>query len=179
LAFTQAAYKIGMAVLHRLHLSVVAGPLQKFHGAVAKFRGEPRFLFRVIAVSAVFKLVAFVCIYVGARAIHLDISIWAVMSVMPVIYVCESVPISMSGIGVRESAFIFFFSRAGLTPAEALGLSMTILAGRLLTDAFGATLLITGRKSIPLPGGLPIQGEERNAPTLVKATRQLAGSGVK
>lgn len=40
--------------------------------------------------------------------------------VIPLIYLTETLPISINGLGVREGAFVFFFTQAGYAAEKAL-----------------------------------------------------------
>ena len=58
------------------------------------------------------------------------------------IYLTEVLPISINGLGVRESAFAFFFVQIGLTVGDALAVSVLIVGMRYLVGLLGGSLLL-------------------------------------
>jgi uncharacterized membrane protein YbhN (UPF0104 family) len=90
---------------------------------------------RVIAMSFAVHLMTVLAAWTAARAAHASLDMTqALFLVLPVVLVA-TIPISIAGWGVRESAMIMAFSYAGL--AEADGLIVSILYG-------AATLFIGG-----------------------------------
>ena len=63
--------------------------------------------------------------------------------IIPLITLTEALPISINGIGVRESAFAFFFVMYGHTVEQGLAVSLVIVAERYLLGLFGGSLLLT------------------------------------
>ena len=62
-----------------------------------------------------------------AGAVGADVAFGYVVLVVPMIYLLEALPISINGLGVREGAFIFFFTKAGLGFERALAISLMVL----------------------------------------------------
>jgi hypothetical protein len=58
--------------------------------------------------------------YCVIRSVGGDVSLLEVALITPLIAVVSFVPISINALGVAESAFVLFFSQAGLSPEEAL-----------------------------------------------------------
>ncbi len=62
---------------------------------------------------------------------------------VPLIYLTEVIPISINGIGVRDSAFVFFFLQVGYTKEEALAVSLLLIMMRYtFSILFGGSLFI-------------------------------------
>ncbi len=76
--------------------------------------------------------------YAVTQVLEIDISFGYVVLMMPAVTLVEIIPISVSGLGTREAAVIFFFSIVGLTSAEAVGFSlMYLVIGTYLTALVG------------------------------------------
>jgi uncharacterized protein (TIRG00374 family) len=72
------------------------------------------------------------------RVLAIDVSSGFVALMMPIVTLVEIIPISVSGIGTREAAVIFFFSAVGIGSAEAVAFSiMYLIAGTYLTALVG------------------------------------------
>jgi len=79
-----------------------------------------------------FSFSLFVC---AARALNVDISTGALLTVMPIILTLAAMPISVGGAGVREGLFaILLRPLCGVSQAEAIMLSIT---GAILTMIWG------------------------------------------
>jgi len=65
-------------------------------------------------------------------ALNISIDIRYLYMVVPLIYLTETLPISINGLGVREGAFVFFFFQAGYTKEEALAVALLVVAMRYL-----------------------------------------------
>ena len=145
LLFSNRLYGIASGLFSRLRLRFLQRPMKRFRLAVMKYRGEGRFLLRTNLLSFAFKSVAFVCIFLAALSIGVNVPFISVILIMPLIYVLEALPISIQGLGVREGAFVLFFSRLGLSYEEAFALSMVVLFGRVVCAIVGGAVFLAGR----------------------------------
>ncbi|OGW17188.1 MAG: hypothetical protein A3G93_11790 [Nitrospinae bacterium RIFCSPLOWO2_12_FULL_45_22] len=80
---------------------------------------------------AVFCILSFIevllpifAIFVVALALNIQISLVYFLLFIPFILVLSRVPISLSGLGIQEGLFIYFFSFVGVTPANAFSLGL-------------------------------------------------------
>jgi uncharacterized membrane protein YbhN (UPF0104 family) len=67
----------------------------------------------------------FTTFYCAARAFTDQIGVVDIFSVMPIVAVITAIPISVSGIGVRESLFVSLLAPFGVTAAVATLISIT------------------------------------------------------
>lgn len=70
-----------------------------------KLVSRPKFLVAAILISTVALAVHFTTYYCSARAFKLPVSIWDIFTVMPVIDTLILLPITLFGVGLRESLF--------------------------------------------------------------------------
>jgi len=76
--------------------------------------------------------------FMATRVLRIDVSLGYVALMMPMVTLVEIVPISVSGIGTREAAVIFFFAAVGIGSAQAVAFSiMYLIAGTYLTALVG------------------------------------------
>ena len=144
-------FNVVRVVLKTIRLGFLLRPMGEFHDAVMAFADQKGFLFRTNVIAFFFKMFAFVCIYMGALALHIDAPFQAFVLIMPLIYVLEAVPVSIYGIGVREGGFVLFFTQAGLTFEQAFALSIVVLFGRLCCAAAGGVTYFALGKDLPSP----------------------------
>lgn len=147
------AYVLGLAslwvmssdtVVRIINASTVS-LVRKIGKVVASFRNyrrNPRTLTLVILLSFLFQLNIVVVNKIYTMALGLDIPFSVLLVIIPLIYLTEILPISINGLGVRESAFGFFFVSIGHTVEEGLAVSLLVIAMRYLLGLVGGTLLL-------------------------------------
>jgi hypothetical protein len=89
-----------------------------------------------------FQLNVVVINMVYTLALGIDVSFSLLLVIIPLIYLTEALPISINGLGVRESAFAFFFAMNGLSVEEGVAVSLLIVAERYLLGILGGSLML-------------------------------------
>jgi len=122
-------------LLERVRL---AGLLRAFYESIHHYRGRPRLLLVVFAVTLVVQAVRILAIWAAAEAvgIELDVRVYYVMG--PLFFLVMLVPFTLNGLAVREAFFVSFLGSFGV------GADAAFAAGFLF---FLVTLLMA------LPGG--------------------------
>ena len=75
-------------------------------------------------------------------SLGLDIPFATLLVIIPLIYSTEVLPISINGLGVRESAYGFFFVLIGHTVEDGLAVSLLVIGMRYSLGALGGVLLL-------------------------------------
>ena len=114
----------------------------KILGSFRNYRRDPRTLALVILLSFIFQLNIVIVNKMYTMALGLDIPFSVLLVIIPLIYLTEILPISINGLGVRESAFGFFFVLIGHTVEEGLAVSLLVIGMRYLLGLLGGTLLL-------------------------------------
>lgn len=70
------------------------------------------------------QMMGIIAVYVLSRGLSMDISFLSVLVFLPVIVVVTTVPVSISGIGLREGAFVFLLGTIGVPAEMAMTLSL-------------------------------------------------------
>jgi len=81
-------------------------------------------LFKGFLYSIVIQLLVIFTVYILALGIGLDIPFLNFVIFLPIISLVTLIPVSISGIGLREGAFVLLFSIIGLAPDKAMTLSL-------------------------------------------------------
>ena len=130
--------------------------------APAVLAGAVTFSFAILLISAVQAQLYF-------RALGYDLPFYINVFVTPLLYLLFTLPISFSGIGVREGAFVVLYGAFGVPAETALVVSFCGLVSILLSYAVGACLfLLTGdtREYLRrLPGVIPESEPHRKPST--------------
>ncbi len=98
------------------------------------YRSDRVLLAKTFLYSLGVQLLGFGAVYWLAHGLGLTISLLHIAVFLPLIILLTLLPVSISGLGVREGAFVFFFGALGLPPEKALALSLlwflsTVAAG--------------------------------------------------
>lgn len=89
--------------------------LSDLYHAIRNLQHHPRVLWGSLALSIAAQFIFFVDGFLLARSLGISISLWPFFILMPLIAFVSLAP-SLSGLGVREAGFVFFFKP--LMPAE-------------------------------------------------------------
>jgi glycosyltransferase 2 family protein len=106
------------------------------------YRKNPRALASVLFLSFAFQLNVVAINKVYTLALGIEVAFATLLVIIPLIYLTEVLPISINGLGVRESAFAFFFVMNGLTVEQGVSVSLLIVAERYLLGVVGGSLLL-------------------------------------
>ncbi len=113
------------------------------------FRG---IMLSVFAVSLVIQLVGIASTFLISQSLGLNVSFVYFLIVLPIIWVITMVPVSIAGLGVREGAFVLFFTQQGVSTESALALSLLFFSLSLTIALAGGIIYGLGkyRRSITL-----------------------------
>lgn len=103
----------------------------KNHGSV---------LLQVLILALLFYLLTITGMWLLALSINFNAPIHYFFIFLPIIFIIETIPISIGGIGVRESAYVYFFSMAGFSPSLALSLSFLHFFLGTVNSSFGGII---------------------------------------
>jgi len=104
---------------------------------------SPYTLFNTYLISLLVQLQMVIITYFISLAFHLPISALYFFLFSPLVFVIMSIPISISGLGTREWAFVFFFSSLPrVSEIDALALSLALYFITLFTSLWGGVIYI-------------------------------------
>jgi len=96
--------------------------LSNFYHAIRDVRNHKGVLLNSLAISLGAQILFLVDNYLLARSLGLEISLWVFFVLMPLIFFVSMAP-SLSGLGVREAGFVFFF-KPFIASEQAFALSL-------------------------------------------------------
>ncbi len=105
-------------------------------------------LIKTLSISFTFQLSAITAIYLMGRALTITSTPFIYyMIFIPIIMIVEMAPISIFGVGVRESAYVIFFTQVGMTKEQALSLPLLFLVIALAYSLIGGVLFVLRKKT--------------------------------
>ncbi len=88
------------------------------------YRSDRALLAKTVLYSLGVQMLGFVAVFWLAHGLGLTISLLHIAVFLPLIILLTLLPVSISGLGVREGAFVFFFGAIGIPPEKAMALSL-------------------------------------------------------
>lgn len=137
------------------------------------YRTHRRLLVVVLFLGFAFQFNVVIINKVYTLAVGIDVDFAILLVIVPLIFLTDALPISINGLGVRESAFAFFFVMNGLTVEQAVAVALLVVAERYLLGLVGGLLLLASViSSRTRPAG---SDSDSGAPTSIAFLRQPAG----
>jgi hypothetical protein len=114
------------------------------HVGVERLRHEPRNALAVLGTAMIYQIsvvltVGFVILTIGA-----PVPVGAVIAFVPVVAMAQVVPISLSGLGVREGMFVLLLHPLGIHNGQAIGIGLLWYLTMLLVSFLGAPAFAVG-----------------------------------
>jgi uncharacterized protein (TIRG00374 family) len=112
--------------------------MQQFRTSIAAYR--TRDIGGALLASLVFNLSLMVLNYLVALGLGINVSPWYFFIFVPIIAFLLTLPVSFSGLGVREGGYILLFGQAGVSSSLAFALSLCVYATAVATGLVGGLL---------------------------------------
>ena len=128
---------------------------RRFAGAVHlglhELRREPRAAANVLLVGLVYQLVLVLAAVAAAQALGVrPAGLTALLAFFPAVAIAQVLPIGISGLGVREGAFVLFLGPLGVASEEAIALGLLLYLLNLGVSLLGAPAFAVGGR-VPTP----------------------------
>ncbi len=136
--------------LRRLPKSVL---LERALEAARRFAAVPGFFARTFLISTVLNVFCVAQYWALAQGLGVTIPLRALFMLVPMIICVAALPITPSGLGVRENLYVWTLTipALGVSSTQALSLSLLAYAGSLLWSLVGAAVYVAFRSRHHLP----------------------------
>jgi hypothetical protein len=125
LPFIVLTFIIASLLVFGLRLGKRIKILAEFYDYFYSYRNHKGVIMKALLISAFVQLSAIFAVYVLALGIGEHVPFLACLIFLPLIIMFTALPISISGIGIREGAFVLFFGLIGIRPGVATALSLS------------------------------------------------------
>lgn len=103
--------------------------------------------YKVVLYILLFQFSNILCTILIFHSLNVDISIFFHFAILPIIWIVTIIPVTLSGIGLREGAFVFFYGLVGVEPEKAIIASMLTFMLLIVTPAIiGFLILLIDKK---------------------------------
>ena len=128
------------------------GGWRRFVGAVHlgidRLRTHPGAAANVLIAGFAYQLALVLAAVAAAQALGLrPAGLTALLAFFPAVLIAQVLPISMSGLGVREGAFVLFLGPLGVASEEAIALGLLLYLLNMAVSLLGAPAFATGGRA--------------------------------
>jgi hypothetical protein len=135
-----------MAALRIDRLGVLNRFADRFFQSMQAYRRRPRVIAQAMAISFVFQGNVILAVFCLSQALGLAIPPLFYGVAVPVVSLIEAVPVSIFGIGLRDTGYMMFFAQIGHSASEAGALSILYVAATLVYVAMGGLVFLLHRR---------------------------------
>ncbi|HEX6421621.1 MAG TPA: lysylphosphatidylglycerol synthase transmembrane domain-containing protein [Acidimicrobiales bacterium] len=123
------------------------------HLGIDRLRCQPGAAFNVLVAGFAYQLALVLAAVAAAQALGLrPAGLTALLAFFPAVLIAQVLPISMSGLGVREGAFVLFLGPLGVATEQAIALGLLLYLLNLGVSLLGAPAFAAGgRRRTALP----------------------------
>ena len=113
--------------------------------SMAAYHGDRKLMAKVFGISLFFQMMAITIIFCISKAMGWQVPFIYFCIFVPLITLGEALPISIFGIGVRDSLYVFFFAQGGATREQALSMALVYVLITLVYSLVGGILFLLRR----------------------------------
>lgn len=140
-ALAMAAYLASPLVGRLIH--ILPGPIRRPAGIVAPYLHHRAALLLPLGLSLVLQIGIAFCQFLLARGLGLTVPLSLFLLCVPIANVVASLPVTLNGLGVRETANLVLFGMAGMTHDNAIALGLLWFAATTLGSLPGVIAFVT------------------------------------
>lgn len=119
-----AAFIVASFLFFGLQLGRRFRVVSEFYDYFVTLKGKKDVIVKVVLISVVLQLMGFAAVAILAAALGEDIPVMMLFVILPIIITITTLPISISGLGVRETAFVALLGLIGINREMATSLSL-------------------------------------------------------
>jgi hypothetical protein len=116
------------------------------HLGMARLRRHPVAAINVLVVGFAYQLVLVFAALAAAKAVGMSVAVGptALLAFFPAVLIAQVLPISISGLGVREGAFVLFLTPLGVPTQQAIALGLLLYLLNVAVSLLGAPAFAVG-----------------------------------
>lgn len=116
------------------------------HVGVSQLRQDPRAIVGVLGTAFAYQISVLATVGFLSLTLHTGVPFAAVVAFVPVVAMAQVVPISLSGLGIREGMLVLLLHPLGVSNGKAVGLGLAWYAMMLLVSLLGAPSFAVGNR---------------------------------
>ncbi|MBZ0156872.1 MAG: flippase-like domain-containing protein [Alphaproteobacteria bacterium] len=112
------------------------------------YRSQRKALLKAFAYSLAIQLLGVLSVYILSKGLHLPLSFLSLLVFLPMIILFSMIPVTVSGIGLREGAFVFLLGSTGVSPESAISLSIVWFFSVFVAGVWGLLEYLRYKKAV-------------------------------
>ncbi len=124
---------------------------RRFTGAVHfgldRVRRRPGLAFEILTAGFAYQLAVMLSVFMAAKALGITVGWTAILAFFPVVAIVQVLPLTVSGLGTREAALVFFLHPLGVAQADAFALGLLVYFVNLGVSLLGAPAFALGSRA--------------------------------
>lgn len=128
---------------HRFAKGTFNKKINDFFQEFSLFRRKPAVFVKSICCSLVIQGIFCITFYLLSKAFYLDVSVLYFFIFIPIVQFIAAIPLTIAGMGTREAAMVYFFSKIGVSTSIALSMSLMVLFFIVLVSLTGGLIYVT------------------------------------
>jgi uncharacterized protein (TIRG00374 family) len=117
-----------------------------FREIVIFYISKPRIVLYAFILSFIIHIIGFLLNYITTIFLGMNITFFDISAVNSLVLLIASIPVSISGIGVREFSFVNLLGKYGISPESATALALYFFGIAIILAILGIPLIIISRK---------------------------------
>ncbi|MFH1655846.1 MAG: lysylphosphatidylglycerol synthase transmembrane domain-containing protein [Candidatus Omnitrophota bacterium] len=140
--FSKTVLKLFLRIFHKI--KTVQNGLIRFNEAMSFFRSKSQIKTLMLGLSLGFliQLIVVILFYFVAMSLRLDIKIIYFFIFIPIVSAISMIPLTIGGLGLRDTSAVFFFTRVGLSASGAFALSLIGFLFIMLAGVIGGIVYV-------------------------------------
>jgi uncharacterized protein (TIRG00374 family) len=140
--FIPSLHQFMTRLLHKAGMSRIAVKVDAISNAFQVMGRQPRILFNALLISIFNQLLVILVTWLSALALRVEVPLVNFLVLVPVITLVTMIPITPSGMGLREYAYTSLFGALGFAREIGLGLALLGLATMVVSAVPGGIIYI-------------------------------------
>lgn len=139
-----------MKLANKVHFYGINKKIYTLYRVLMSYKRRGDILVKAFVCSLIVQCGVMIGYYVLGRGLGLELPLAYYFLFIPLTTVIAMLPISLSGLGIREGAFVFLFTMAGATKEQALTLSLLWFAVGVIVSLIGGVEYVRtgGKKAV-------------------------------
>jgi uncharacterized membrane protein YbhN (UPF0104 family) len=118
------------------------------HVGIDRLRHQPRDALGVLGAAVVYQLSVVASLYCAVQALDISIPTAAVIAFIPAVAMGQTVPLSVSGFGVREGLLVLLLHPLGVSTSSAVALGLFWYGMMRIVSLLGAPAFAMGQRAV-------------------------------
>ena len=123
------------------------------HVGVDRIRREPRRALSVLVAAIIYQVSVLIAVYCAIHALGVSVPNGAVLAFLPAVATAQVLPISLSGLGIREGLLVLLLHPLGVPTGKAIGIGLLWYGMTLVVSLLGAPAFAVGHRTRRLDAG--------------------------